>query len=477
MYKLIPPFRDLLSRRLVAAFVIALGAACFFPLESVKADSELPRLGEDSGLNLQREKVLGQGLYDRLLEAGYIITDPILSGYLSDIGESLLSALDSRVRDYRFYLVNDNSINAFAAPGGYIAVNVGLIAAAQTEDELAAVLAHEIAHVELMHSMQMIERAEEVNFAGMMAMLTAILVSTQNPEAAGAIIYSTAAGTTQSMINFTRTNEYEADRVGIEILRQSSYQPEAMVRFMRLLQKKEQSGIGGGIEYLRTHPIGVNRIAEIQARIKGIDEKRTKKTRYQQFKSYLNHLYPNKLLGVHSENQFAEALGKIRNGDYVEAQKMMEKLRIEDPDSRWYATAMAGNLVNLEQNGKAEELFRSMLLLYPEDLSVALELVDLLVARNASKEALSVIQDLRTFHGENPVFHKALVRVYSATGQSVVRKIAEADYHWYSGHTKHATWLFKQLLNEGELTLVQRAGIEERLDSELRNSGKKRKTQ
>lgn len=477
MYKLIPPCKKVLTPGFVLAFLLGLSAVCILPSKSVFADAELPRLGEDSGLNLQREKVLGQGLYDRLLEAGYIITDPILSGYLSDIGESLLSALDSRVRDYRFYLVNDNSINAFAAPGGYVAVNVGLIAATRTEDELAAVLAHEIAHVELMHSMQMIERAEEVNFAGMMAMLTAILVSTQNPEAAGAIMYSTAAGTTQSMINFTRTNEYEADRVGIEILRQSSYQPEGMVRFMSLLQKKEQSGVGLNIEYLRTHPMGVNRIAEIQARIRKIDKKRPKKTRYQQFKSYLNHLYPNKLLDGQSEDRFAQALSKIRNGDFHGAHRMMEKLRKEDPDSRWYATAMAGNLVNLKQNAKAEELYHSMLLLYPEDLSVALELVDLLIARDASKEALGVIQDLRTFHGKNAVFHRALVEVYSSTGQVIPRKLAEADYHWYSGHVRYATKLFKQLLNDAELTVAQRAGIQERLDSEKGKSRKGGKSQ
>ena len=114
----------------------------------VFADSELPLLGENASINLEKEIELGRGLYLKLKEHGYVIDDPLLSRYLSDIGQSLLTSLEYRSRDYHFYLVKDSSVNAFATPGGYIGVNVGLIAMTANEDELASVLAHEIAHVE-----------------------------------------------------------------------------------------------------------------------------------------------------------------------------------------------------------------------------------------------------------------------------------------------------------------------------------------
>ena len=183
-------------------------------LNASYASRDLPLLGEDARLNLQKEDEIGRGLYLKLKERGYVIEHPLLTRYLSDIGESLLSALDIRLRDYTFYLVKDNSVNAFATPGGYIGVNVGLIMMSRTEDEVASVLAHEIAHVELMHGMQMLEKAQEVNMAGMISLLAALLIGGQNSDLASALVFSSAAGSGQTMLNFTRANEYEADRIG-----------------------------------------------------------------------------------------------------------------------------------------------------------------------------------------------------------------------------------------------------------------------
>ena len=165
------------NKNSILVFIVNAALFWVFLSSGALADQELPLLGENASVNLQKEEDLGSGLYDRLKEKGYVIDDPLLSRYLQDIGESLLSALDVRLREYRFYLVKDGSLNAFAAPGGYIGVHVGLIAATNSEDELASVLAHEIAHVELMHSMQMIEKASNVNIASMISILAAILVS------------------------------------------------------------------------------------------------------------------------------------------------------------------------------------------------------------------------------------------------------------------------------------------------------------
>ena len=189
----------------VVIFVWIFAILCWPGINPLLADPELPLLGENASLNLKKEVILGEGLFKKLKEKGYVIEDPMLSAYLQDIGESLLSALDVRFRDYHFFLVKDGSINAFAAPGGYVGVNMGLIAVTASEDELASVLAHEIAHVELMHSMQMLEKASSVNMTSLISILAAILVGSQNPDMASAIIYTGIAGSSQSMINFTRS--------------------------------------------------------------------------------------------------------------------------------------------------------------------------------------------------------------------------------------------------------------------------------
>ncbi len=430
----------------------------------VGADPELPLLGENGAINLKKEIALGSGLYNRLKENGYVIDDPMISRYLQDIGDSLLGSLDLRVRDYYFYLVKDGSINAFAAPGGYIGVNLGLIEITKSEDELASVLAHEISHVELMHSMQMIERAQTLSLASMISMLAAILVSSQDVEAAAAIIYTGVAGTAQSMINFTRANEYEADRVGVEVLKKSEYDPQAMADFMRLLQSREQAGELSGIEYLRTHPINSNRIAEITSRISGLPKKQPKITRYQQFKDYLFYMYPDNRWS-HAQSRFSLALDNTRNGRYADAEKIYLELIESDPDSLWFNYALAENMEYQQRLSEASVLYQSTLLLYPDDIAIATRLINVLLAQNKPDNALTITMQLYEKHKENPTIYQLLADIYSDLNDDLLRQLAEANYHWYNGNKKHAEIQYKALLSKGILDAANEESIKEKLNS------------
>ncbi len=430
----------------------------------VGADPELPLLGENGGINLKKEIALGSGLYNQLKQRGYVIDDPMISRYLQDIGDSLLASLDLRVRDYYFYLVKDGSVNAFAAPGGYIGVNLGLIEITKSEDELASVLAHEISHVELMHSMQMIERASTLNLASMISMLAAILVSSQDIEAATAIIYTGMAGSAQSMINFTRANEYEADRVGVEVLKKSDYDPQAMADFMQLLQSREQAGELSGIEYLRTHPINSNRIAEITSRIAGIPKKQPKITRYQQFKDYLFYMYPDKQWS-HAQSRFSLALEYTRNGRYVDAEKIYNELIESDPDSLWFNYALAENMEYQQRLSEASLLYQSTLLLYPDDIAIAARLINVLLARNMPDNALEISLQLFEKHKDDPTIYQLLVDIYSDLGNVALRQFAEANYHWYNGNKEQAEIQYKALLSKGILDASNEEWINEKLGS------------
>ncbi len=431
------------------------------------ADPELPLLGENASVNLKKEIKFGRGLFNKLKEQGYVIDDPLLSRYLQDIGESLLSSLDERYRDYHFYIIKENSINAFAAPGGYIGVNLGLIEISNSEDELAAVMAHEIAHVELMHSMQMIEKGNSANVASLISIIAAILISGNgNPDAASALLYTGMAGSIQSMINFTRENEYEADRVGVEVLKNSEYNPQAMAVFMRKLQSMEQGGELASIEYLRTHPINSNRIAEIMSRISELPKKRPKFTRFQQFKDYLFYLYPD-MDDASIKSRFSLALEYTRNGRYEKAGKIYRELIQTDPDSLWFNYSLAQNMEYRKQLKSALDIYQSLLLLYPDDLAVTSRLVHILLTQNKAEEALKYIQLIFENHKKEPGIYELLVDVYSRLENESLKQLAEANYHWFNGNKKRAKILFKALLAQGSLDIANTESVKEKLDTEL----------
>ncbi len=445
---------------IIICFLVAVGRVSV-------ADDELPLLGESASLNLFVEDEIGRGVYQRLKENGYIIDNPLLSRYLSDVGHSILTSLDIRYRDYHFYLVKDNSVNAFATPGGYIGINSGLIAETRSEDELASVLAHEIAHVELMHSMQMLEKAKEVNVAGMVSLLAAILVSTQNSELASALIYTGAAGSAQAMVNFTRANEYEADRMGIGLLQRSDYDPEAMVSFMELLQRRAHSGELSNIEYIRTHPINSNRIAEIQSRLVTTEQKPFKTRRYDQFRDYLFYLFPDNR-SDHSKSPFYLALELTQKGQYAEAEKIYRKLISSDPDSIFYSYVLAENMEYQGRFEDAARIYQSLLLLYPDDLAIGIRLAKVFMMMKSYDRARELMARLEKKHEKQAMIYLLQVDLYQILGNDLSRQLAEANYHWFAGNRERAVQLFKVILAQGKLD----AGIEARIREKFELTGK-----
>jgi len=431
------------------------------------ADPELPMLGVNAQLNLQKEYVLGKSFFERLQDAGMVIDDPLLDRYINDIGSSLLGLLDVRLRDYRFFLVRDNSVNAFAVPGGFIGVHAGLVATARSEDELAAVLAHEIAHVELRHTMQLIEHAQGVNTVGMLSILAAILLGGQNPDFARALLAAGAAGSGQSIVNFTRSNEYEADRLGIELLNRSGYKPQAMADFMRKLQRKEQVGSVSSIEYLRTHPVGANRIAEIEGRIKPDSpgkaiEKTYRLNRFEQFRDYLYYIYPD-AEPSRRQTAFRSALRSIESGDYTAANSALGRLIENDPDNLWYRYSLAESEELAGNLQRANLIYERLLLLYPKDLLLGRKLVENLIRLGQFDAATTRLDGLREAHPQQPAVYQQLVKLYLATGDDVQRQLAEADYHWLSGNQQRAVVLYSALLEGDGLDLISEQKLRQKV--------------
>jgi len=236
----------------------------------------LPDLG-DAGqvlLSPQLERRIGESIMrDMRLHEPDFVDDPELTEYLNALGNRLVANSQDVRQDFEFFLIRDSTLNAFAMPGGFIGVHTGLIVSAQSESELAAVLAHEIAHVTQRHMARMASRDGQLSMASMAAMALAILSRNSQAGMAAAAIGQSAAITAQ--IGFTRDFEREADRLGFLTLDKSKFDVRAMPDFFLRLQKAGRLYENNAPTYLRTHPVTTERIADAQNRIQGLAYRQT----------------------------------------------------------------------------------------------------------------------------------------------------------------------------------------------------------
>ncbi len=213
-----------------------------------------PIINNIDGFSLQQQK-LGNKFLQLLVNSKQLITDIESIVYLSKLGHTLVGLSEQPNRHFAFYLLSDDSINAFTAPYGYIGMHTGLILKSTHEAEVASVLAHEIAHVVQNHLIRHQEKINKQPYLIAGAILASVL--TGSSELSQAIIGTTLASTVQNSISFTRDHEQEADNIGLNILKKSDFNPKGMADFFNKLQDEKDA-----IEFLRTHPLSVNRITQ-----------------------------------------------------------------------------------------------------------------------------------------------------------------------------------------------------------------------
>lgn len=234
----------------------------------------LPDLGEASQATVspQQERELGLRIMAEIRADPSYLDDAEVAGYLTGLGTRLLlNSSESRPdQEFEFFAVKDPMINAFALPGGFMGFNTGLILAAQSESELAGVMAHEIAHVTQKHLARMIAGQKYAFLSSLGAVALAVLASRSNPQAAQAVLIGSQARQIQSQLDFTREHEKEADRIGLNILVSAGLDPRGMSGFFERLQRAGRFRESSAPSYLRTHPITHERIADIDSRTQSL---------------------------------------------------------------------------------------------------------------------------------------------------------------------------------------------------------------
>jgi predicted Zn-dependent protease len=230
---------------------------------------DLPELGDTSAalLSPRMERRIGeQAMREIRLRDPQFVDDAELTEYINTVGRRIVAAIPDARQDFEFFLVRDNTINAFAMPGGFVGVHTGLILAAQTESELAGVLAHEVAHVIQHHIARLLGKQDQLSIPTLAAVILGLLAARSNPDVTQALIAGAGAGNIQAQLNYTRDFEREADRIGFQFLQQAHFDVGGMASFFERMQKSNRLYDNNAPAYLRTHPLTTERIADMQNR-------------------------------------------------------------------------------------------------------------------------------------------------------------------------------------------------------------------
>lgn len=244
--------------------------------QAAGSQSALPSLGDGADMSVAAERRLGDSIARDIYRDPDYLDDPVLGDYLMAVWRPLLGAARTRGDvppelaerlAWELMISRDKRVNAFALPGGYLGVNLGLLAVTDTPQELASVLAHELSHVSQRHIARMLSRQDQTAPWMMGAMILALLAARANTEVASAAMVSSQAVAAQTQLNFSRDMEREADRVGFGVLSGAGFDPTGFVTMFDKLQQAARHNDDGSFPYLRSHPLTSERIADMQARV------------------------------------------------------------------------------------------------------------------------------------------------------------------------------------------------------------------
>jgi len=217
-----------------------------------------------SGITIQEEEELAQEFIKLILSHYEVITDPLITNYINDVGQKIVSTLPPQPFSYHFYVIKEDTYNAFATPAGHIFIYSGLMEAMDSEEELACILGHEISHVLCRHISKKIERAKKVNIATLAGVVAGVLLGTSGASAAANAVTlgSVAAGQSYELA-FSRENERQADQIGLNVLRKAGYNGKGLISTLKKMRNKRWFDSNQIPTYLTTHPGSEERMAYI----------------------------------------------------------------------------------------------------------------------------------------------------------------------------------------------------------------------
>lgn len=407
----------------------------------------LPSLGAIAGAELSPndEYKLGSSLMHRIRADANYLDDPELHEYLNRIGYQLVSRAQSHTYTFEFFPIRDDSLNAFALPGGFIAIHTGTIIHAQSENELAGVMGHEIGHVTQRHIARMLEQQKNtlpVTIGSiLLALLAARVGGNSAADATTAILLGGQAALVQSQLAYSQDAEREADRIGLQIMHSAGFDVNGMSLFFRRLRAGNRYYESAAPAYLSTHPLTTERITDAQNRIQQTKVHQhadsidflliQQRARVLQEKNYDGLIKLEKIMR-NEQKRLSGQKAKIHNyalsvlyqkmnqqeKAYQRAQKAYQAFPKNAFVLRQYIRTLYRSSQERAVQEKALYLAKQALTQYPLSSMMAQNYVDLLFDMKKDEELIRFLRSENTaFTSNNPNYHALLARSYERQGK------------------------------------------------------------
>jgi len=448
----------------------------------VATAQELPELGDvsQSVFSPAMERQVGEGVMARIRADRTYLDDPEVKDYLQGVGERLAAASPDTRQPFEFFMMQDPTVNAFALPGGFIGVHSGLFVTAQSESELAAVLAHEVAHVTQRHIARLIAGQQKTQLASLAALAVGILAARANSQLGQAVIAGAQAATIQSALDYTRDHEREADRIGLQILEKAGFDPRAMPVLLERMQRAGRLYEGNAPSYLRTHPVTHERIADIQNRTEVMPYRQVPDNpEFQLMRAKLRALLdePRQAVAWFDESQrerryiseaatrYGLAVALVRARDYARADRELDQaVRMEGMAANPAIATLRGRLLAAQGGfAKADAHYSAALKEFPRHRALLYDYADLLIGAGKADVALRLVEATLASAPDEPRLYALQARSYAALGRRLLQHRAQAEAYARLGNVGAAIEQLQIALKAGDGDFYQLSSVEARL--------------
>ena len=471
-------FRQL-KKNLVATLIAALTIGQVAPAFADTADT-LPDMGTSAGstLSIGQEMQMGDYYVRQLRGSAPLINDPLLTQYINALGMRLVSHADSVKTPFTFFLINNDEINAFAFFGGNVVLHSALFRYSDNESQLASVMAHEISHVTQRHLARAMEDQKRNAPLTWVGALGSILLAMASPQAGMAALTGTLAGTQQGMISFTRQNEEEADRIGIQVLQRSGFDPQAMPMFMgKLLDESRYSTRPP--EMLLTHPLPESRLADARNRANQMRPVVVQSSAdFYLAKARTLGMYTNgdNKLGTDLLNawdkgnirqqhaaQYGRALLAMESNNFDQARKTLQPLLNADPQNAWYLDLATDIDLGQKKTSDAINRLKNARELRTNPV-LQLNLANALLQGGQPGEAATILNRYTFTYKEDGNGWDLLAQAEGALGNRDQELAARAESMALVGQLEQAISLLSSASSQVKLGSLQQARYDARID-------------
>lgn len=475
-----------MSRLIATGLILVFVFTPIGPATAATLDLSLPEMGDpaDRVMSPSEEQRIGERMMREVRREADLVDDPAVIAYLHDLGTRLAGYSELPANAFRFFLINNERLNAFAMPGGYIGVHSGLVLAARRESELASVLAHEMVHVSQRHLARRVLAAKQTSVRTVALILAGILLSTQAPEAGSAAAMSGMASGAQSQLAYSRDHEREADNLGLRLLSEAGFDPMGMPAFFtRLLEASRYSAEPP--PFLSTHPLTEARIADSRSRAEtftGSGEVfespgfALMRARLAALTAPTGEAAVRRLTGwIEDENagaaaRYGLAVALTRQGRLDDAREALERVRANDEARAAYYAAAAELALAADRADQAVATVKEGLSLFPDDYALQYRYVEALTAAGDHQAAVHAVERATETHPWSAPLLHLQARTDDAAGDQAGAAIAMGRFYAARGDLRGALRQLDQVLDGAVADGYQRSraqALRERWRAEL----------